>query len=772
MAELAAEDARLRDDERRVVARKLHHVVTHQLSNVSLQVMSHVDAGDAEELRRVLAKVGRSTESALTELRLPLVGRPAIVRSGGGLDRPVGHRVTMGAGLTVQDERSGLSPEQRIADGLRALRMSVMAFLGLDIVATLVGLAYGLDELGPSGLIPTVQVALIFAAATATLWPRVRAAIVLTAVVALLSLTVGPSGQEVWLLVITGVTGAARVRSRGVGGVLVALLAYAVVFGLTQEARNPGWGWASGLSTAGLAAAAVGTGFVARSFVRARDRRRQQVRALERENTEIRAVERTRLADDLQSVVTEGLSAIAQEVATADRRPDDGARLGRQLDQIEHRSRLLLIELRSLLEVLRRDRPPGSAHPELLAPPRRRWVDLLTARHVQLTTTVVFGLLAVRAVVVHWRAPTADLWVEVLALLACAVAGHRLRVGATLAGAALVATVVLDPTGWWDLLAAALLGLVETQRHGARRVWLVVLALAGYSALLVPTDSGDRVSHLILVGYVGGMAIAAGLTVRHFVEAQQSSTRRVVDLMAERERLEVEERSAVARELHDVVAHQLSLTTMLVMATSLSEDPIVLADTVAKIRRTTDLAHHELSTLVYAMRGPSADQVHPTPLTSPATSGQALARRLADSGFHLDLDLDPAAEALDDTTKRTLGRIMQEAATNIARYTPAGATCRYDLTVDRTGVRLVITSPLGEVEPHSDLSLGWGLRGIRERVDLTHGTFSAGADRGAWVLTVTLPVASKENRAVATTGGASRIDLRLPQDRVPFHSRD
>jgi signal transduction histidine kinase len=197
----------------------------------------------------------------------------------------------------------------------------------------------------------------------------------------------------------------------------------------------------------------------------------------------------------------------------------------------------------------------------------------------------------------------------------------------------------------------------------------------------------------------------------------------------------------VARELHDVVAHQLSVTTMLVMATSLSEDREVLAATLEKVRRSTQAARHELGALLEAMRGPGATgQVTSGPMVTPGAEALALASRLAEHGHRAVLDVDPAAEGLDVTTQRTLTRVMQEATTNILRYAPPGSVCHYTLAVQDGGVRLSVVSPrTAGGERRSDLSLGWGLRGIRERVELTGGTFSAGPDRDHWVLDVSLP---------------------------------
>ena len=671
-----------------------------------------------------------------------------------------GHIASGEPGLTPLAERRRPSTEQRIADGLRAVPLTVTVFLVLDTISTLVGQAYGITDLGPTGLRPAGQMLLVVLAAAATLYHRPRVAVVLTALVVVLVLTAGPTGEEDWLLLIVGVTGGARAGRRQLALLVLAGVAYAVLFGLQAEGRHPGLGWAAGLITLALFGAALAAGLVARRFLRARDRRRLRVEKLEREQTEIRAVERARLADELQAVVTQGLATIEHELEAMAHGVADRDRLRQGLEQVDQHSRSLLTELRALLDVLRRDPAPDPGSRAAQATLGwRRWVDLLTARHVRFAAVAVFGLLALQAAVDSRASPAdADGWVQVVALLACALAVWRPAVGAGAAVVALLGSLVLSTQGYGDVIPTALLCFLTAVRSGPRRFWLVVLALVGYGGLLAVTESPTDVGHVVVVAYAGFAAVALGLTVRHFVEARAQSLRRLVDLTEEREQVELEERTAVARELHDVVAHQLSVTTMLVMATSLSNDPVTLADTAAKVRRSTEAAHHELSTLLHAMRGPGAPQPGPASLVTPLTSAHALVRRLSENGYHPVLDVDPAADELDTTTQRTLARIMQEAATNILRYTPTGSTCHFTLTVNPQEVRLRTDSPLAAQAQTSDLSLGWGLRGIRERVELTHGTFTAGPTGGSWRLEVTLPAPVDTTRQLI----AQSKDLRSP----------
>lgn len=661
--------------------------------------------------------------------------------------------------------RSGRLSGQAIDDGLETVRLTVLAFVLLDLVSTLTALSYGISDFGPSGPVAAVQMLLVTAAAATTMWWRTRAALVLTGAVVVLEFAVAPSGMEPWLVLITGVTIAARGRPLVLALGALAHLAYGVGFGVRGASRYPGSGVETGLVTVAFSTAAFGVGLLARLLLDVRDRWWSRVRELERGNAEIRAVERRRLADDLQTAVTSGLTEIGQVVAAA-RQSAEPAALQRGLSQVDALSRSLLAELRVLLEVLRSEYLPD----EPVAPAGRRaggrrWVDLLTARHVRFAAAAVFGLSALRVLVGHLLGapglPTDALAVELISLMAWALAALRPAAGVPCGVAALVVSSVLDPSGYWDVLAAALLCLVTGVRFGPRGAWLVVLGLGGYAGVLTVRADDDPVAHLIVLGYVGGLAWVGGLVARHFLLAHQSSRRQVDDLMEERPNLEGQERSALARELHDVVAHQVSLATMAVLATSWSDDQEILRGTLDRVQRHTEAARSELDTLLVMMRGPWSDQARPTPLLTSAVNADVLARRLADHGFTPVMSVDAEVDALDDTTQRTLGRIMQEGATNILRYAPAGSRCSFTVTVAGDQVRLAITSPRTPGGRASDVSLGWGLRGIRERVELVHGTFRAGPDDRSWTVAVTLPVLRVVNGPPAPSGEARHQDAAL-----------
>ena len=242
--------------------------------------------------------------------------------------------------------------------GLRAVRLAVMVLLVVDVVATLIGHAYSSTGWGPSGLLPDAQRVLVVAAAGATMWYRYRSAVLLTALVVALVLVTGPSGGELWLVVVIGVTAVARANPRQVALVILGQFSYGVVFAAIVESRRPGQGWAVGLTTLGVSVAAFAIGLVVRRLLQLRENEWRRVMELENENRRIRTIERKRLARDLQAVLNGGLTAIEEQIHNVARNRTDPTCLGTGLAKIDAESRSLLTELRALLDVLRPESAP------------------------------------------------------------------------------------------------------------------------------------------------------------------------------------------------------------------------------------------------------------------------------------------------------------------------------------------------------------------------------------------------------------------------------
>lgn len=263
---------------------------------------------------------------------------------------------------------------------------------------------------------------------------------------------------------------------------------------------------------------------------------------------------------------------------------------------------------------------------------------------------------------------------------------------------------------------------------------IVVLPLVGVAANL-RFDSGPFWFGCVgaLLGTLGGWAW------RHFDDARASTARRIAASDSERLTVVHEERSALARELHDVVARQLSLVTLRVMAVWECQDTDTLAAACDDIEDATHTARHELRTLVAGMQGGPEESDPGTHVVPPTITMECLANDLLAHGFTVRHRIDPAADALDPMTTRTITRVLQEATTNILRHGAPGTTCSYTFTLDHDTITLTIDSQMSRTRDRGALSLGYGLRGLKERIELTGGTFHAGPHARQWSITARLP---------------------------------
>ncbi|MFD4191270.1 sensor histidine kinase [Amycolatopsis thermoflava] len=249
------------------------------------------------------------------------------------------------------------------------------------------------------------------------------------------------------------------------------------------------------------------------------------------------------------------------------------------------------------------------------------------------------------------------------------------------------------------------------------------------------SDLRDLVIAAVLVL---GIAVAAGL----YFRARDSERRKVVEAaVADAQN---SERMALARELHDLVAHHVTGIIVQAQAAKVIADqnPKVALEVIERIEAAGTEAMTAMRRLVGSMRAGGEA------VTDQATMDlDADLRRLVESGHHgvpTEADVRVPADLPQEVARSAL-RLVQESLTNIGKHA-AGATRACVLAEVRDGelhIRVaddghqVVTRPAGG-------SGGYGLVGMRERVELLHGRLAAGpAPDGGWVVEAWLPVEEK-----------------------------
>ncbi|MFF0943863.1 sensor histidine kinase [Kocuria sp. CPCC 205300] len=277
-------------------------------------------------------------------------------------------------------------------------------------------------------------------------------------------------------------------------------------------------------------------------------------------------------------------------------------------------------------------------------------------------------------------------------------------------------------------------------------IWIVLAAVLG-------DGPAEAVFWNLFIVLLPSTLVGAGI--RHFRQQRQRNEQRVRDLEVLNVRLREDERQALARDLHDVVAHELTLITMQTMSRRRSEDVGELHQVVETVEDAARSALHELRVLLRLLRDENDGEDHPRDVTGAGLAigslehvVTSLAASLRDLRFEPDVQLTGDLEAMPTTVRGTAARILQEAVTNIIKYAPRESRCLISVTADEHELRLRVTNPLPGSKPAgtqaSELSSGLGLRGITERVSLLGGRAQSGPEDGQWVLDVSLPMDGRE----------------------------
>jgi signal transduction histidine kinase len=291
------------------------------------------------------------------------------------------------------------------------------------------------------------------------------------------------------------------------------------------------------------------------------------------------------------------------------------------------------------------------------------------------------------------------------------------------------------------MAAAFLLGNLRN----ARQAGIGLAFVLGGSTIVVYKIPGHTAADLVFIPLEFAISWLAGFALRERAEKAEAAEERAA--IAEREtdaaaRVAVaEERARIARELHDIVAHAVSVMVLQVGAVrhklpeQLAEDRDALTD----VERAGRTALTEMRRLLAAMRreGDEAELV-PQPGLDALDS---LVRGMGRTGLPVRLHVEGEAFPLPRAIDLSAYRIVQEGLTNALKH--AGAS-NADVTLHYRPVELQIeVRDNGQGGSTSD-GLGHGLIGVRERVKIYGGEMSVGtAIGGGFILSTRLPLSGE-----------------------------
>jgi signal transduction histidine kinase len=290
-----------------------------------------------------------------------------------------------------------------------------------------------------------------------------------------------------------------------------------------------------------------------------------------------------------------------------------------------------------------------------------------------------------------------------------------------IAGAALAVKYAAQ-LNLWSASAAVLAAAYGLGAYGSRMMRQVtrLMAGAGLVAVFVALQA-ERGDH--------SAAVACALLTTALVLGEVTSAHRDIATAAARHTHDLD-RASLARELHDVLAHQLSAIAVQAGAARLasSADPLAAAQAIGTIEREARAGLTELNKLVRGMTessaaGPGLPQLADLPL---------LVQRAAESGLRADLQMVGESYHLGAQVELAGYRVVQESLTNTIRYAPgAAATVRVAYRADGIVVDVLDDGPgpLTTAVPPAQGG-GTGLAGLSERARLLGGHLEAGSRPG------------------------------------------
>jgi signal transduction histidine kinase len=318
--------------------------------------------------------------------------------------------------------------------------------------------------------------------------------------------------------------------------------------------------------------------------------------------------------------------------------------------------------------------------------------------------------------------------------------------------------VDLTPQAWWPPTAPfAAYGATAFVRDHRRAVAPVLLLLVPvcFMGAVLPSDvvlrqpAGQETDTFEALVFRSAVVIVGGALLGLYISARRHVVRGLTERAerAERERhllaeqARADERARLAAEMHDVVAHRVTLMVLQAGALRVRAPDEGTRLAAEELRGTGCQALEELRDVIGLLRR-SADGDDDAPPSGPLPDLSALISESASVGVPVQLDEAGDPPLASPVVGRTAYRIVQEALTNVRKHAP-GARVRVEIRYRPDGVRLAVrnSAPSGEADAElAGSGSGAGLAGLRERVELIGGTFGFGSSpEGGFEVEASLP---------------------------------
>jgi signal transduction histidine kinase len=272
----------------------------------------------------------------------------------------------------------------------------------------------------------------------------------------------------------------------------------------------------------------------------------------------------------------------------------------------------------------------------------------------------------------------------------------------------------------------------------------VILGMLNLRANATPWDATAAEALAVIVAWGAGELLRA----RRQAAVEQAAAAAQLRQLSERDAA-ARERASIARELHDVVAHHVSMIAVRAATApyAITDLPEPGQDAFSEIAEEARTALTELRVVLGVLRAPGSGSSDTAPQPRLADLDELLSR-MARAGMDASMTVTGRQRPLPASVELCCYRIVQEALTNAGRHAP-GSAVRVEVGYLPAALSVRVSNGHASSAPgpgRQPASPGYGLTGLRERVEILRGEFRAGPDGdGGFDVTALLPVAGDES---------------------------
>ena len=275
---------------------------------------------------------------------------------------------------------------------------------------------------------------------------------------------------------------------------------------------------------------------------------------------------------------------------------------------------------------------------------------------------------------------------------------------------------------------------------------VIILVLLGICAWLVGCQlTGNAMDQTLSMALFWVLLVIISLATRRVAGERSRDQARLRQLEIERAEIIDAERRAIARELHDVVAHAVSVIAVQARAAKFDRSPDAAGqalDSIGDLSREALADLRRLLRVLASERDPGEDS---TPAEWNVFDLRAQLLSLVDTMTSLGIRVDVSVPGEDPPLPRSVAtaifRVAQEATTNVIKHAGPDAGCSFRLNVDEQQVELVVYNCPARATVDAALTSGFGLDSMMERVHMFDGTLQAGPEGAdGWQVRAVIPL--------------------------------